>query len=77
MNDFPNFRIWTEFFLSFNSTLHASSKVRENWDFGLYVVGMLVAMELNWLQRCFILVISPVKSLKQESVELLRLKLNK
>lgn len=60
MNDFLNFRIWTEFFLSFNSTLHASSKVRANWDFGLYVVGMLGAMELNWLQKCFILVISPV-----------------
>lgn len=24
-------------FLSFNSILHASSKVRENWDFGLYM----------------------------------------
>lgn len=45
---------------------------KENLDLGLCIVGVLGALELNWLQSCIISVISPVKSLKQGAAEMLR-----
>lgn len=38
---------------------------KENLDLGLRIVGVLGALEFNWLQSCIISGISPVKSLQQ------------
>lgn len=54
-----------------STTLCVQVLEKENGDWELYIVAMLGAIELNWHQSCFILMISTVKSLKQGAAETL------